>query len=315
MSTRNESSGVVGVGVASSLGLSEVLSLSPLSFLDGWWHSLFVQYPEWQVFLVGSFLVTTLAFWGTSLLFLMLDLTGQPSFLLRYKTQAEQNSPLEWADLVKGLKRVGFNSWVLNPLLGLVLFPLTRGPLDRPLPALGELVFHLVMFLLVEEVCFYYSHRLFHSPYFYKRFHKIHHEWTAPIAMAAIYAHPLEHILSNLLPVAAGPLLMGSHIVTMWIWFAVALVNTCYSHSGYHFPFTLPTQFHDYHHLKFSNNFGVLGVLDYLHGTDSHYRASPQFKNDRPFFSFAPVWDLTDTTTDIRKAAAKIKSAETKKTS
>ena len=47
--------------------------------------------------------------------------------------------------------------------------------------------------------------------------HKFHHEWTAPVGVASIYAHPLEHLLSNLLPVFIGPFIMKSHLATMWV--------------------------------------------------------------------------------------------------
>ena len=42
-----------------------------------------------------------------------------------------------------------------------------------------------------------YFYRLMHHPLFYKRIHKLHHEWTAPIAMATVYVHPFEHIVSE----------------------------------------------------------------------------------------------------------------------
>ena len=47
-------------------------------------------------------------------------------------------------------------------------------------------------------------------------------------------------------------------------------------HSGYRFPFT-PSwdeqpDFHDYHHEKFTGNYGLLGVMDRLHGTDRLWR-------------------------------------------
>lgn len=93
-------------------------------------------------------------------------------------------------------------------------------------------------------------YRLAHHPRVYKHIHKIHHEWTAPIGIIGIYAHPLEHLISNLTPIFSGPLLMGSHIATFWLWFCLAYMSTIISHSGYHFPFLPSPEAHDFHHLK-----------------------------------------------------------------
>lgn len=92
--------------------------------------------------------------------------------------------------------------------------------------------------------------RLFHHPSIYRHIHKIHHEWTAPVGIVSIYAHPLEHLIANVLPVAMGPLVMGSHIATAWMWFAMALLTTVNTHSGYHLPFMPSPEAHDFHHLK-----------------------------------------------------------------
>jgi len=46
-------------------------------------------------------------------------------------------------------------------------------------------------------------------------------EWTAPVAITARYAHPLEDVLSNIGPVFAGPLVMGSHFASVWLWLVI----------------------------------------------------------------------------------------------
>ena len=75
--------------------------------------------------------------------------------------------------------------------------------------------------------------RLFHWGPLYRTIHKKHHEWTAPIGVTAIYAHPIEHVAANLGPILLGPLLMGSHFATMWLWQTIAVVTTINTHSGY----------------------------------------------------------------------------------
>ena len=92
--------------------------------------------------------------------------------------------------------------------------------------------------------------RLFHHPALYKRVHKLHHEWTAPVGVVSIYAHPLEHVVANLLPALSGPVLLGSHLCTLWLWMTVVIVSTTIDHSGYHFPLLRSPEFHDFHHLK-----------------------------------------------------------------
>lgn len=92
--------------------------------------------------------------------------------------------------------------------------------------------------------------RLLHHPALYKEIHKLHHEWTAPVGVVSIYAHPIEHVLANLVPAVAGPLLMGAHVAMLWLWLGIVIVTTVIHHSGYHFPFMSSPEFHDFHHLK-----------------------------------------------------------------
>jgi len=58
----------------------------------------------------------------------------------------------------------------------------------------------------------------------------------------------------------------------------MALIGTINHHSGYELPGILGhglsnPAFHDFHHAQFTNNFGLLGVLDRIHGTDKAWQA------------------------------------------
>ncbi|KFY40934.1 hypothetical protein V495_05172 [Pseudogymnoascus sp. VKM F-4514 (FW-929)] len=138
--------------------------------------------------------------------------------------------------------------------------------IDTSLPGAFEIIRDLVFCIAIREVLFYYSHRLLHQPRFYVPIHKFHHRFIAPVAMAAEFAHPLEHILSNMLPVSVPPQLIGAHIITAWAFIAYVLLETVTVHSGYDFGGNLASM-HDLHHEKFMVNFGTVGWLDRFHGT------------------------------------------------
>lgn len=85
-----------------------------------------------------------------------------------------------------------------------------------PLPALATAI---TLFSLFRIVSFRQIFRFLHSSLMYKKVHKRHHEWTAPISLVSVYCHPFEHFLSNNLPVLLGPLICGAHTVTTLIWY------------------------------------------------------------------------------------------------
>ncbi|XP_072170718.1 fatty acid hydroxylase domain-containing protein 2-like isoform X2 [Diadema setosum] len=238
-----------------------------------------------------SFLI--IQYWIVCAFFLTVDIYKWPSVLLRYKIQSNQNDPIPPGKLRRAVLTVIANQTVVVLPLALAVYYYMGwrecGFSPAELPTFQWVMIELFVFLVIEEMGFYYSHRLFHHPRLYKYIHKKHHEWTAPISVVAIYAHPIEHIFANTLPAVMGPMVMGSHIATLCMWLTIAQTSAIISHCGYHFPLLPSPEAHDFHHLKFTNNYGTLGILDRFHGTDNLFRKTKSYQRHFLLLGLTPV--------------------------
>lgn len=210
----------------------------------------------------SGMLIFTLGFWGVGSLFAL------PALLRVEKWKIQVNRSLDRGALLQAMPLI-----VLNFFLGVLIGPLALHALlpERAydwqhLPGSWTLARDAVVWLLVEEVMFFYVHRSLHeNKKIYAAIHKLHHTWTAPVSFVAIYCHPLEHVISNIAPLIAGPILCGSHIATIGVYLFLGLVHTTGVHSGYWI--CDDNGMHDEHHNKFTVNYGIVGIMDAWYGT------------------------------------------------
>ena len=229
--------------VSAGLAHDHIVSLwaSFYNYVKGTWADGDDSKTAFLIIVVCTQFYHITTFWAHCLSLSLLDLFPQyfpwaHQWKIQNHDEAVDTKKLVWTALT-----CLFNQIAVNGPLAYVTYSITKAAnmsaLPEDIPTFRTLIIDLSVFAIVEEIGFYYGHRMMHWPFFYKHFHKQHHEWTAPVSFVAIYADPIEHITSNLLPLMAGPWLMGSHVVSYWLWLFIAVFVTIQVHSGYHFPF------------------------------------------------------------------------------
>jgi len=220
--------------------------------------------------------LTAASYFGFGLLFLALDCSGAARWWQGVKCQPRREMP--WTDVAHIVASVTAQLASVYPLALWLMAPLMRGRLsfDAELPSTAVAAASLAFFAVATEVYFYHVHRALHHPRVYPYVHKVHHRYTAPVALECLYFHPVESML-QLGTVAFGPLLLGSHVALLYLWIVIVMFNISLHHCGHEVPcdevppFGSMTHQHDYHHKVFNANFGVVGVCDWLYGTRGGY--------------------------------------------
>lgn len=151
------------------------------------------------------------------------------------------------------------------------------------IPSVGTMMWQITLFMMASELLFYWMHRVVHHPKLYW-IHKQHHEYNVTITLAAQYAHPIEHIFANSIPVGIGYKFLSKvypvHIFTILIWYTMRMFETYDGHSGYNWPwgqsqllpFSAGGSYHYFHHKQNVENYGaILNLFDTIFDTNKNY--------------------------------------------
>ncbi|KAJ5383225.1 sterol desaturase [Penicillium concentricum] len=238
--------------------------------LQSVWTHIITTHKPGTIEIMGSILSQIVGFILPATIYMLID-TLFPKFSQRHKIQGARRQPTR-QQIQHCIKVSLFNHIWIVALQYIILY--LRG-FDHPIlnmdpivPSLKIFIVDFVFGLLAREVSFYYVHRALHHPRIYVYIHKMHHKYITPVAFAAEYAHPVEHLLANVLPIAIPLYFKGAHFLSIMAFGLFELWEAAADHSGYDFLKLPPAELHDLHHEKFRVNYGTIGLMDWIHGSD-----------------------------------------------
>lgn len=211
-------------------------------------------FDDWGIFI--SYMIA----FATCLLFYGIDLCLVYTNRLKDYRINTKLKDLEYTKIHKSFIVSSYNSLLINLSLRVTIFyPLCKYlEFNKPIKnySYSEIIVTIIYCIVLTDIFFYFLHKLLHQRFFYKYIHNVHHEIIDPYCVAFQYCHSVETIF-NEISISLPVILSFMPYDLIYIWFIIAHINTCLSHSGYIF------SSHDYHHHYKICNFGISG-LPYL---------------------------------------------------
>jgi sterol desaturase/sphingolipid hydroxylase (fatty acid hydroxylase superfamily) len=137
----------------------------------------------------------------------------------------------------------------------------------------------LLVYLLLHDSWFYWTHRWMHTPRWFRIAHAVHHESRPPTAWAAMSFHPVE-ALTGAIVIPALVLLIPIHVAMLGLVLTIMTVMGIGNHMGWEmFPqrmvngalghWLITATHHEKHHAAYRGNYGLyFRFWDKICGTD-----------------------------------------------
>ncbi|XP_013451995.2 methylsterol monooxygenase 2-2 isoform X2 [Medicago truncatula] len=255
--------------------------------IESAWQYLIINFSDFQLACFGTFFLHEIVFFLSGLPFIWLERAG---WLSNYKIQTKINSPESKERCIIRLLVLHFGVNLPAMIFSYPVFKYMGMHSSLPLPSWRVVLTQIIFYFILEDFLFYWEHRIMHTKWLYKHVHRVHHEYATPFGLTSEYGHPAE-ILFLGFPTMLGPAITGPHLITLWLYTVLRVLETVEAHCGYHFPWSpsnfLPlyggADFHDYHHrvlyTKSGNYSSTFTYMDRIFGTDIGYRKLKALKN------------------------------------
>ncbi|XP_020421144.1 methylsterol monooxygenase 2-2 isoform X1 [Prunus persica] len=205
------------------------------SLVESGWRYLITNFNDFQLACLGSFFLHESVFFLSGLPFIFLERAG---WLNKYKIQTKNNSP---AAQEKCITRLLLYHFCVNLPVMIISYPVFKFMGMRsslPLPSWKVVSTQIIFYFILEDFVFYWGHRVLHTKWLYKHVHSVHHEYATPFGLTSEYAHPAEILFLGFATII-GPAITGPHLITLWLWMVLRVLETVEAHCGYHFPWSL----------------------------------------------------------------------------
>jgi sterol desaturase/sphingolipid hydroxylase (fatty acid hydroxylase superfamily) len=137
----------------------------------------------------------------------------------------------------------------------------------------------VLIYLFVQDTCFYWAHRWMHRPKWFRLAHAVHHDSRPPTAWTAMSFHPIEAVTGAVV-IPLLVFLVPIHVAMLGLVLTIATVMGVTNHMGWEmFPrwvvhsalgnWLITASHHERHHEEYQCNFGLyFRVWDRVCGTD-----------------------------------------------
>jgi len=246
---------------------SSFVSMTLLSHLFNWMSS------EVFLFIFLSMVIHEIVYFTLATFYTILNTYN---LLSNYRIPRDPSVPHPSPTLIRNtLYEIPVSHFLIQPLLYFTVFPFfkycgmeTFTAIPNPLTCF----YQFICMSIVTDFFYYSLHRFAHLPSFYP-YHRKHHQYKRPIAIASDYCSFIERITLRLIPLIISPMLLGVHTSVWLAWLFLRTYENIEAHSGYDFPYLGfgTSRCTDYHHSHTLGNYGIGDFWDSIFGSNISY--------------------------------------------